>query len=117
MIDGNTETDTRKDEQPKLELMGLVKHDSYLEPFNEAIRGRHDHALWKLGQLTQQGKSRWPTLPAGMTTMDCTAYPADGCSESGLQMPLTSILWAILTDGKRMKTTGASVSKAPETGN
>lgn len=30
MIDGNTETDTRKDEQPKLELMGLVKHDSYL---------------------------------------------------------------------------------------
>jgi len=56
MIDGNTETDTRKDEQPKLELMGLVKHDSYLEPFNEAIRGRHDHALWKLGQLTQQGK-------------------------------------------------------------
>ena len=56
MIDGNTETDTRKDEQPKLELMGLVKHDSYLEPFNEAIRGRHYHALWKLGQLTQQGK-------------------------------------------------------------
>lgn len=56
MIDGNTETDTRKDEQLKPELMGLVKHDSYLEPFNEAIRGRHDHVLWKLGQLTQQGK-------------------------------------------------------------
>ena len=36
--------------------IGLVKNDGYLEPYEDAIRGRHDHALWKLGQLTQNGK-------------------------------------------------------------
>ena len=36
--------------------IGLVEHDSWLEPFEGAIRGRHDHALWKIGQLTQNGK-------------------------------------------------------------
>ena len=26
--------------------IGLVKNDPYLEPYEDAIRGRHDHALW-----------------------------------------------------------------------
>ena len=36
--------------------IGIVKNDSYLAPFEDAIRGRHDHALWKLAQLTHDGK-------------------------------------------------------------
>lgn len=36
--------------------IGIVAHDSYLEPFEDAIRGRHDHAAWKIAQLTNQGK-------------------------------------------------------------
>ena len=36
--------------------IGLVRDDSWLEPFEQAIRGRHDHALWKIGQLTKNGK-------------------------------------------------------------
>ena len=40
-------------EQPQ--HIGLVRNDSWLEPFEGAIRGRHDHALWKIGQLTQNG--------------------------------------------------------------
>ena len=36
--------------------IGLVKNDSYLEPYEDAIKGRHDHALWKLNQLTKNGK-------------------------------------------------------------
>jgi len=36
--------------------IGIVKNDSYLAPFEDAIRGRHDHALWKLAQLTRDGK-------------------------------------------------------------
>ena len=36
--------------------IGLVAHDSWLEPFEDAIRGRHDHAVWKINQLTQDGK-------------------------------------------------------------
>ena len=35
--------------------IGLVKNDPYLQPYEEAIRGRHDHALWKLNQLTKKG--------------------------------------------------------------
>ena len=36
--------------------IGIVAHDPYLEPYEDAIRGRHDHAAWKIGQLTQSGK-------------------------------------------------------------
>ena len=36
--------------------IGLVKNDSWLEPFEDAIRGRHEHALWKISQLTADGK-------------------------------------------------------------
>ncbi|MBE8953193.1 MAG: alpha amylase C-terminal domain-containing protein [Quinella sp. 1Q7] len=38
------------------EHIGLVAGDSWLEPYEEAIRGRHEHALWKIGELTQHGK-------------------------------------------------------------
>ena len=38
------------------EHIGLVKRDVYLEPFEEAICGRHEHVLWKLNELTSQGK-------------------------------------------------------------
>ncbi len=36
--------------------IGLVKNDAYLAPYEDAIRGRHEHALWKMNQLTQNGK-------------------------------------------------------------
>ena len=37
---------TAKTVQPQ--HIGLVKNDGYLAPYEEAIRGRHDHVLWKL---------------------------------------------------------------------
>ena len=52
-------TTTRKlaSKAPKAQQhIGIVKNDPYLQPYEDAIRGRHDHALWKLGQLTQGGK-------------------------------------------------------------
>ena len=36
--------------------VGLVKNDAYLKPYEDAIRGRHDHYLWKLNQLTGNGR-------------------------------------------------------------
>ena len=36
--------------------IGLVKNDSWLEPYEDAIRGRHDHAVWKINQFTKNGK-------------------------------------------------------------
>jgi len=50
-------------EQPK--HIGVVAHDSWLEPFEDAIRGRHDHALWKIGQLTRNGKKSLTEFASG----------------------------------------------------
>ena len=36
--------------------IGLVKNDPWLEPFENAIVGRHEHALYKLDELTAHGK-------------------------------------------------------------
>ena len=40
----------------KKKHIGLVARDKYLEPFEEAIQGRHDHALWKINELTRNGE-------------------------------------------------------------
>jgi 1,4-alpha-glucan branching enzyme len=45
-----------KSEQEPIHI-GIVHNDPYLEPYETAIRGRHDHYLWKLSQLTKNGKS------------------------------------------------------------
>ena len=59
-----TKKTTKKAEvQPK--HIGLVQNDSWLEPFEEAIRGRNDHAVWKLNQLTRNGKKSLKDFAAG----------------------------------------------------
>ena len=45
--------------------IGLVRNDSWLEPFEGAIRGRHDHALWKISQLTHNGKQTLSQFASG----------------------------------------------------
>ena len=40
----------------KKKQIGLVARDKYLEPFEEAIQGRHYHALWKINELTRNGE-------------------------------------------------------------
>lgn len=49
-----TSAKTAKVKEPS--NIGLVKNDAYLAPYEDAIRGRHEHALWKMNQLTQNGK-------------------------------------------------------------
>ena len=49
-----TSAKTTKVKEPS--HIGLVKNDAYLAPYEDAIRGRHEHALWKMNQLTQNGK-------------------------------------------------------------
>ena len=41
---------------PNASRMGLVKNDAYLEPYEDAIRGRHEHYLWKMNLLTGNGR-------------------------------------------------------------
>ena len=53
-------------EEPQVpQHIGLVQNDGWLEPFEGAIRGRHDHALWKIGQLTQNGKRKLSDFATG----------------------------------------------------
>lgn len=49
-------TSTTITKREKVEHLGLVANDTYLEPFEEAIRGRHEHVCWKMDQLTSNGK-------------------------------------------------------------
>ena len=56
-------SEKKTEKQPK--HIGLVQNDPWLEPFEEAIRGRHDHAVWKLNQLTNNGKKTLKDFASG----------------------------------------------------
>ena len=58
-------TPTKKNSCKKVNHIGLVKNDSYLEPFEAAIQGRHDHAQWKINQLTRNGKQTLSDFASG----------------------------------------------------
>ncbi len=45
--------------------IGIVKNDSWLEPYEDAIRGRHDHAMYKLKQLTNNGRKTLSEFASG----------------------------------------------------
>jgi len=76
-------------DQKEPEHIGLVRNDSWLEPFEAAIRGRHDHAVWKISQLTKNGKKKLSDF--AICISDCTSLPRAGCSVSGLRTLQTSI--------------------------
>lgn len=40
-----------------METLNLIKNDPWLEPFADAINGRHQHAIDKESELTQQRKT------------------------------------------------------------
>ena len=50
---------------PKVKHIGLVKNDTWLEPFEDAIKGRHEHAVWKINQLTRNGKKSLTEFASG----------------------------------------------------
>ena len=45
--------------------LGLIRHDGWLKPYETAIQGRHDHALWKLSQLTAKGRKTLSEFASG----------------------------------------------------
>ncbi len=55
----------KKAATPKVKHIGLVKNDSWLEPFEPAIVGRHQHALDKLNELTNGGKHSLSDFASG----------------------------------------------------
>ena len=49
----------------KNKQLGLIAHDEWLAPYEDAIRGRHEHAVWKINQLTQNGKRTLSDFASG----------------------------------------------------
>ena len=45
--------------------IGLVKNDPWLEPYEEIIRNRHEHAEWKINELTRNGKTTLKDFASG----------------------------------------------------
>ena len=60
-----TKAAAAKKAAPKVKHIGLVKNDSWLEPFEGAIVGRHQHVLDKLSELTQAGKTTLSDFASG----------------------------------------------------
>lgn len=98
---GKANTDNTKSNEPK--HIGLVVNDGYLAPYEDAIRGRHDHALWKLGQLTHNGKISLEDFASGYDYYGLHKLSKGGFSESGLQMLRRYILSVILITGRKQK--------------
>ncbi|MBR4366849.1 MAG: alpha amylase C-terminal domain-containing protein [Bacteroidaceae bacterium] len=57
-----TKTVTKKVAKQQL---GIVKRDGWLEPFSDAINGRHQHVVDKIGELTQGGKQTLSDFASG----------------------------------------------------
>lgn len=107
--------EVKKATKPK--HIGIVRNDAYLEPFEEAIKGRHEHAQWKLNMLTKNGKKTLSDFANGHNYYGLHKKTADGCSESGLLTQQRYSWWAISTIGKKMKNMKHTALKALATGN
>ena len=58
--------------------IGIVASDPYLEPYEAAIRGRHEHALWKIGQLTRNGRQTLADFANGYKYFGLHKVPRGG---------------------------------------
>ena len=105
-LNNKAKTDSKAANEPK--HIGLVVNDGYLAPYEDAIRGRHDHALWKLGQLTRNGKISLEDFASGYDYYGLHNQEA-GSLESGRLMRQKFILSAISIIGKRQKSIKPSV--------
>lgn len=56
---------TKAQKATAVKHIGLVKADSWLEPYEPAIVGRHQHAIDKIAELTQGGKQSLSDFASG----------------------------------------------------
>ncbi len=71
-------TTKKSSAKPLPKHIGIVASDPYLEPYEDAIRGRHEHALWKIGQLTHNGKSTLSDFANGYEYFGLHKIPRGG---------------------------------------
>ena len=67
-----------------METLNLIKNDPWLEPYADAINGRHKHAAEKEAELTNKGKQ---TLSDFAFILVYIAQMTAGCFANGRLMP------------------------------
>lgn len=88
-----------------METLNLIKNDPWLEPYADAINGRHKHAAEKEAELTNKGKQTLSDFASGYLYLACIALMKAGFSANGLPMPLRFSWLERLMTGKRRKNT------------
>ena len=72
-----------------MKTLKLIKNDPWLAPYKQAIEGRHNRAVEKISELTEQ--ETFPILPTAIFTSDYIKKTATGYFGSGRPMPMLSI--------------------------
>ena len=81
-----------------METLNLIKNDPWLEPFEDAIKGRHQHVLDKEAELTNKGKQTLSDFASGYLYFGLHRT-ADGWM-NGHPTPQKYLLWAHSMNGK-----------------
>ena len=83
-----------------METLNLIKNDPWLEPFADAINGRHQHAIDKESELTNKGKLTLSDFASGYL---CIVLTMVGFSVNGRLTQPKSLWSELLTIGKKKK--------------
>ena len=70
-----------------METLNLIKNDPWLEPYADAINGRHKHAAEKEAELTNKGKQTLSDFHPAIFILVYIAQMTAGCFANGRLMP------------------------------
>ena len=107
---------TKAVKKPAVKHIGLVKNDAYLQPYEDAIRGRHEHALWKLNVLTNNGKTKLTDFANGHKYYGLHKVARGWVFREWHRTQRKSTLWATSTIGKKTKNIKQNASTRLATG-
>lgn len=86
-----------------METLNLIKNDPWLEPFADAINGRHQHAIDKESELTNKGKLTLSDFASGYLYFGLHRTD-DGWVFREWRLTQPKSLWSeLLTIGKKKK--------------
>lgn len=83
-----------------METLNLIKNDPWLEPFEDAIKGRHQHVLDKEAELTNKGKQTLSDFASGYLYFGLHRTADGWISVNGHPTPQKYLLWAHSMNGK-----------------
>ena len=86
-----------------METLNLIKNDPWLEPFADAINGRHQHAIDKESELTNKGKLTLSDFASGYLYFGLHRTDDGWVFVNGRPTQPKSLWSELLTIGKKKK--------------